>query len=95
MDKSLQTVDASANTIAYTCSYTQSRKQVNQQWSINSLDIVLGLVGGLAGIVWGLMALVFGPYEAFKLENSMISAVYPTAPDMHSDISNSSTPSST
>ena len=52
----------------------------NEQWSRVSLDIVLGIVGGLSGIVWGVLNLVFGGYETFKLENSLIGAVYPTSP---------------
>ena len=38
------------------------------------------MVGGLSGIIWGSLMLVFGGYESFKFENSLISAVYPTAP---------------
>jgi len=54
--------------------------QEKVDWSINSLDLVLGLVGGLSGIVWGFLLLVFGGYESFKLENSLIGSVYPTSP---------------
>ena len=50
-------------------------------WAINSLDLVLGLVGGLSGILWSGLFLVFGGYETFKLENSLIGAVYPTSPN--------------
>jgi len=59
--------------------------QYSEQWSRVSLDIVLGLVGGLSGIVWGVLNLVFGGYETFKLENSLIGAVYPTSPQDFSD----------
>ena len=31
-------------------------------------------------IFWGSLFFVFGSYETFKLENSLISAVFPTAP---------------
>ena len=44
------------------------------------MDTVLGLVGGLSGIVWALLAMILGSYETFKLENSLIGAVYPTSP---------------
>jgi len=63
-----------------TVEFVQSRTQYKESWSIASLDIVLGLVGGLSGIVWGLLALVLGSYETFKFENSLIGAVYPTSP---------------
>ena len=58
----------------------QSRVQDTETWAINSLDKVLGLVGGLSGIVWGFLSLVLGGYESFKLENSLIGSVYPTCP---------------
>ena len=47
---------------------------------IDSLDLVLALVGGLSGILWSGLLLFFGGYELFKLENSLIGAVYPTSP---------------
>ena len=48
--------------------------------------MTLGVVGGLSGIIWGTLALIFGGYESFKFENSLIGAVYPTSPqDFGSD----------
>ena len=50
---------------------------------------MLGLVGGLSGILWSGLFLVFGGYESFKLDNSLIGAVYPTSPtngdEVHSE----------
>ena len=60
--------------------YYQARVQTTSRWSINSLDIVLGLVGGLAGLVWGTLSLVFGSYEAYRLQNSLIGSIYPMVP---------------
>ena len=60
--------------------YKQSRKVNESTWAINSLDQVLGVIGGLSGIVWTVLSMLFGGYEAFKYQNSLISAVYPTAP---------------
>ena len=42
--------------------------------------MVLGLVGGLAGVIWPALYMIFGSYETFKFENSLIGAVYPTSP---------------
>ena len=47
--------------------YAQSRVQYNEEWSVQSLDIVLGLVGGLSGIIWASLSMVLGTYETFKL----------------------------
>ena len=65
---------------AITVRYTQSRVQNQFTWSVNSLDLVLGLVGGLAGVVYPALFFIFGGYENFKFENSLISAIYPTSP---------------
>ena len=58
----------------------QSRYHQEEEWAIQSLLATLGLFGGLSGIVWGLLAICFEGYESFKFENSMIAAMYPTAP---------------
>ena len=47
---------------------------------MQSLDTVLGVVGGFVGLIWSSLNLVLGGYEAFKLENSLIGAIYPTSP---------------
>ena len=60
------------------------------EWSVNSLDIVLGLVGGFVGLIWGVCSFVLGSYEAFKLENSLIGAFYPTSPQGRHDSDDSS-----
>ena len=65
---------------AMTVRYTQSRVQYQFTWAINSLDLVLGLVGGLAGVVYPALYMAFGGYENFKFENSLISSIYPTSP---------------
>lgn len=46
--------------------FKQSRRVNEYTWSINSLDLVLGVIGGLSGIVWAVLAMLFGGYEAFK-----------------------------
>ena len=60
--------------------FLQNRKQNKYQWKVASLDLVLGLVGGLAGVIWPTLYMIFGSYETFKFENSLIGAVYPTSP---------------
>ena len=42
---------------------------------------MLGLVGGFSGIIWASLSFVLGGYELFKLENSLIRAVYRTSPE--------------
>ena len=47
---------------------------------MQSLDIVLGLVGGVSGVVWSVLAYSLGDYEQFKYENSLVGSIYPTSP---------------
>lgn len=42
---------------------------------------MLGLVGGFTGIIWATLSIILGGYELFKLNNSLIGVVYPTAPE--------------
>ena len=44
------------------------------------MDVLLGLVGGLSSIVWGFLFIIFGSYETFKLENSIIGTIFPVSP---------------
>ena len=64
---------------------TQSQKQNNYEWVVNSLDIVLGLVGGLAAVFWSALSYSLGDYEQFKYENSLIGSIYPTIPKKTAD----------
>ena len=50
------------------------------EWSISSLDIVLGLVGGFSSICWSFLAIILERYQTFKYENSLIGSIFPTSP---------------
>ena len=63
----------------------QARKQVQVTWSINSLDLILGLVGGFTSIIFSFLAMIIAPYEDFKFNNSLIGSVYPTSPQRDED----------
>ena len=63
----------------------QSRKQVNLVWSINSFDLILGLVGGFTAILWAISGFLIAPYEEFKFQNSLAGCVYPTSPQRDED----------
>mmetsp|Transcript_4647 Transcript_4647/g.6123 ORF Transcript_4647/g.6123 Transcript_4647/m.6123 type:complete len:95 (-) Transcript_4647:642-926(-) len=58
----------------------QSRQLNKETWIIQSLGLVLGLVGGLSGIIWGVLAFFLNNYESFKFDNALIASVYKTAP---------------
>ena len=42
--------------------------------------MILGVVGGLAGIIWALMGYSLGDYEQFKYDTSLVGSIYPTSP---------------
>ena len=58
----------------------QSRQQIEVTWSIISLDLILGLVGGFTSIIWSFLGLIITPYEDFRFNNSLIGSIYPTSP---------------
>ena len=47
--------------------YNQSRKANHMEFSINSLDLVLGVVGGLSAVILTTMQLIFGGFQEFTL----------------------------
>ena len=63
----------------------QSRKKIKTTWSIVSLDLILGLVGGITSIVWVTLGLLLSPYEEFKFNASLAGSVYPTSPQKDED----------
>ena len=50
----------------FVCQLVQSRRKNEITWSISSLDVILGLVGGFTSVIWSLLAMVITPYEDFK-----------------------------
>lgn len=58
---------------------TQSRKWNEVVWSIDSLDIILGLVGGFTSIIWSLLGFIMAPYEQFRYHVTLIRSLYSTS----------------
>ena len=69
-----------ADTRVFVQAYQQSRVSDRYEWSVESLDIVLGLVGGFSGIVWSALGYLLMGYQNFKYENSLIGSIFPTSP---------------
>ena len=63
----------------YQNQFIQSRVQYTNVWSIQSLDIVIGLVGGVSAVVWAVLDKLLGDYEKFMYENSIVGSIYPTS----------------
>ena len=47
----------------FTIYFEQSHVQNTYEWSINSLDVVLGLVGGVSSVIWSTLAYFMNGYE--------------------------------
>ena len=58
--------------------YVMARPVYTEEWAIESIDIVLGIVGGFFGLVWSLLAFLLGGYEAFRSEHTLIGDLYKT-----------------
>ena len=43
--------------------FNQSRVQIQHEYSVVSLDVLLGLVGGLSAVVFGALNVVLGSYQ--------------------------------
>ena len=56
----------------------QNRKYTEIQWTITSLDIVMGLIGGFIGLIWDTLGLTLKGYESFKFSSSFIGEIYST-----------------
>ena len=52
---------------------------------MQSLDFVLGLVGGFAAIIAGTLGIVFGDYEDFRFKNTLIRHAYNQVAEQGSD----------
>ena len=77
--------DKRYSTDLYRCAFVQSRQYMSSTWSIVSLDLILGLVGGVTSIIWTIFSILIGPYESFKFQASLIGSVYPTSPQPDED----------
>ena len=48
--------------------------------TVDSLDLILGLLGGYAAILWGVITYCLSGYESFKFNNSVLGTIYSASP---------------
>ena len=58
----------------------QSRKQTQNNWSIQSMDLIFGLVGGFVSLIWMGSEFAIAPFEEFKFQASLVGSIFPTSP---------------
>ena len=52
------------------------RNQVSQKWTVKSLNLVLGQIGGYTSLLWMVITFVMSGYEAHKFRTSLIRHIY-------------------
>ena len=80
LDSAIATFRDYTNTKVFYLRIVQAREYTEIIWSIQSIDLILGLVGGFVGVIWTGLALLVGPYEEFKFQTSLVGSVYPVSP---------------
>ena len=56
--------------------FSQSREFTESEISVDSVDLILGLLGGYTAILWGVSEYFMSGYSDFKFFNSLIGSVY-------------------
>lgn len=56
----------------------QDRSYLETKWSVRSIDILLGLIGGFTALIWDLLSRFLGGYESFSFSTALISEIYST-----------------
>ena len=54
----------------------QSRETGTITWTVKSLNMVVGQIGGYVVLIWLIINFLFDGYESFKFTNSVIGRVY-------------------
>ena len=64
--------------------FSLSRSQFKSKWTVKSLNLVLGQIGGYTALLWMVITFVMTGFEGHKYTNSLISKIYvstPSGPD--------------
>jgi len=61
---------------ALSMNFKYNNKKIEVEYSIQSLDIVLGIVGGLKEIFWSISILFIGGYSRFSASTDKLESFY-------------------
>ena len=64
----------------FQCKILQSRKQTQNNWSIQSIDLIFGLVGGFVSLIWMGSGWMISSFETFKFQATLVGSIFPTSP---------------
>ena len=68
--------DAEGRLTYFRATFTQSRKNITTQWSVDSIDLILGFIGGMSEVIWTILAGAMTSYLNFNFESGMIRNFY-------------------
>jgi hypothetical protein len=57
-------------------SFQVDNSMVTVEYDIVTLDMILGIIGGLSGLIWQFNGLLIGDYEEFKKNMSLLKSFY-------------------
>ena len=66
----------------------QNREYETVEWTVQTFDILLALIGGFVGLIWDTIAFTVNGYESFKFGTNLISEIYSITAKSRMEISN-------
>ena len=54
----------------------RSNRSVHIEYTVATLDLMLGIIGGFASLIWSVMSLCLGGYEEFWMQTSLLENFY-------------------
>ena len=61
--------------------FSQGRDLVKQKWTVKSINVVLGLIGGYTALLWMMITFVLSGYETHKFRSSLINSIFMRVPE--------------
>lgn len=71
-------MDDYSNTPVFLGITGQDRHYSETEWTVRSIDIVLGIIGGFIGLIWDLLGFSLGGYQSYKFNMAMMNETYST-----------------
>jgi len=77
--------DAAGVSVGLQIGMSNSVKLTTTTYSIDTLDILLGVIGGFTGLIWSIMSCCIGGYETFRQETEQLESFYSSDKNINSD----------
>lgn len=71
-----------SNYPAFQFTFKQSNKITTVQYTVQTVDLMLGVIGGFAALVWSTAGVIIGSYQEFRMETSLLQYFYTTDPNV-------------